>query len=78
MGKTIETYRMVLEQEIHRWDGFARALRKDDREAFEQLMDGCRKFASEAGNATNPVVFEPMLISMLLFLQKKTTSLNVN
>jgi hypothetical protein len=41
MGKTVESYRMALEEEIHRWDGFARALRKEYREAFEELMDMC-------------------------------------
>jgi hypothetical protein len=30
---------MALESEINRWNGFARALRKDDREAFDELMD---------------------------------------
>jgi hypothetical protein len=39
MGKTVESYRMALETEIHRWDGFAKALRKEDREAFE-MADG--------------------------------------
>jgi hypothetical protein len=41
MGKTVELYRTALEEEIRRWDGFARALRKEDREAFEELMDIC-------------------------------------
>ena len=39
MGKTVESYRMALEGEISRWCGFARALRKPDREAFDELMD---------------------------------------
>jgi len=42
MGKTVEFYRMALEGEISRWSGFVRALRKDDRKAFEQMMDMCR------------------------------------
>jgi hypothetical protein len=50
---------MTLESEIRRWNGFARALSKDDREAFEEMMDMCRGYASEAGNATNPILFEP-------------------
>ena len=41
MGKTVESYRMALEPEINRWSGFARALRKPDREAFDELMDMC-------------------------------------
>jgi hypothetical protein len=44
---------MALEGEISRWNGFARALRKEDREAFEELMDSCRNNAMAAGNATN-------------------------
>jgi hypothetical protein len=59
LGKTVESYRMTLESEIRRWNGFARALSKDDREAFEEMMDMCRGYASEAGNATNPILFEP-------------------
>jgi hypothetical protein len=51
MGKTVESYRMALEGEISRWNGFVRALRKDDREAFEEMKDMSRGYASEAGNA---------------------------
>ena len=62
---------MDLESEISRWDGFVRVLRKDDREAFEEMMDMCRGYASEAGNATNPILFEPMVMSVLLAQQKR-------
>jgi hypothetical protein len=48
MGKTVESFRMALEGEINRWSGFARALRKPDREAFDELMDMCRTYASES------------------------------
>ena len=75
MGKTVESYRIALEEEIHRWDGFARALRKKDREAFEELMDMCRTFASESSNATNPIIFEPIIMSILLFQQKRIREL---
>ena len=71
MGKTVESYRMALEGEISRWKGFARTLRKDDREAFEELMDSCRNNAMAAGNATNPIIFEPMVMSILLAQQEK-------
>ncbi len=52
MGKTVESYRMALEGEISRWNGFTITLRKDDREAFEEMIDMCRGYASEA--ATRP------------------------
>jgi hypothetical protein len=71
MGKTIESYRIALEDEISRWQGFSKALRKEDREAFEALMDACRLFASAGSNATQPLLFEPMVMSILLSQQKK-------
>jgi hypothetical protein len=71
MGKTVESYRMALEDEIRRWDGFAKALRSEDRVAFEEMMDACRSSASAGSNATQPVIFEPMIMSILLSQQKK-------
>jgi hypothetical protein len=75
MGKTVESYRMALEDEIRRWNGFAKALRSVDKEAFEELMDASRSFASAGSNATQPVIFEPMIMSMLLFQQEKLEKL---
>jgi hypothetical protein len=73
---------MALEDEIRRWSGFAKALRSTDKEAFEELMDACRSFASAGSNATHPVIFEPMIMSMLLFqyekLQKLEKKLNAH
>ena len=71
MGKTVESYRMALEDEICRWNGFAKALRSEDKEVFDELMDSCRSFASAGSNATQPILFEPMIISILLSQQKK-------
>jgi hypothetical protein len=62
---------MALEDEISRWKGFAKALRIEDREAFDALMNACRLFASAGSNATQPILFEPMVMSILLFQQKK-------
>lgn len=75
MGKTIESYRMALESEIHRWDGFGKALRRPDREAFDELMDMCRNYASESSNATKPIIFEPMIMSILLAQQVRIQKL---
>ncbi len=75
MGKTVESYRMALEDEIRRWNGFAKALRSVDHEAFEEMMDACRSFASAGSNATQPILFEPMVMSILLFQQEKLQKL---
>ena len=71
MGKTVESYRIALDVEIQGWSGFLKALRTDDREAFERIMDACRNYASAGSNATRPVLFEAMTMSILVFQQKK-------
>ena len=75
MGKTVESYRVALDREVQRWSGFARALRKEDRVVFDQLMDVCRNFASAGSNATRPVLFEAMVMSVLLHQQKSLNKL---
>jgi hypothetical protein len=75
VGKTVESYRMAIEDEISRWRGFANALRSEEKEAFETLMDACRAHASAGSNAVQPVLFEPMTMSMMLSLQKQVLKL---
>lgn len=75
MGKTVESYRMALEDEICRWKGFAKALRTEDKAAFDEVMDACRSLASAGSNATQPILFEPMILSIVVNLQKKMSRL---
>ncbi len=75
VGKTVPSYRMALEDEINRWNGFARALRNEDKEAFDKMMDACRSFASAGSNATQPILFEPMILSILLSHQERLQKL---
>ena len=70
MGRTVPSYRMILEREIKKWKGFVRALRADDKAAFEELMNACRRHASAAGAATRPILTEAMFMSILLSHQK--------
>jgi hypothetical protein len=75
LGKTVPSYRVALEHEIQRWSRFAKALRQDEREVFEQLMDICRNYASAASCATRPVLFEAMTMTILLDQQKTINQL---
>jgi hypothetical protein len=43
--------------------------------SFDELMDMCRSFASAGGNATNPILFEPFVISIILGQQKRILAL---
>jgi hypothetical protein len=75
LDKTAESYKADLEDEVLRWRGFAKALRGADRTAFEELMDACRSFASAGNNASQTIIFEPMVMSMLLFQQAQLMKL---
>ena len=75
LGKTVASYRMALDRELQRWSGFAKALRKEERAAFDRMTDACRNYASAGSNATRPVVFEAMAMSILLQQQKALTRL---
>jgi hypothetical protein len=66
MGKTVPSYRMALEFEIHRWKDFRNALPNEkEKEAFDELMDMCRNNGMAGGAACNPIIFEPMVTSIM-------------
>lgn len=68
---------MALEFEIRRWRNFRKALKsREEVEAFDELMDMCRSLASAGSNATNPILFEPMVMSILVTQQKKLRKLD--
>jgi hypothetical protein len=71
MGKTCPTYRMLLEEEIRSWETFRRALRKEDQEAFDRLMDMVRSHASASSNAARLNPFEAMVMAALVDLARE-------
>jgi hypothetical protein len=76
MGKIVPSNRMALEWEIDKWRCFRNAIASEEEcEAFDELMDMCRKYASESSCATNPIIFEPMTMNILLAQQKKINEL---
>jgi hypothetical protein len=75
MGRTIPSYRILLEEELRRWKRFQDILRTDDRPIFEDMMDECRRHASEAGNLASPSKTEPMILSILFAHHKALAKL---
>ncbi|MFQ5815490.1 MAG: hypothetical protein ACE5G7_03225 [Candidatus Hydrothermarchaeaceae archaeon] len=71
MGRTVATYRNLLETEIARWRDYRRALRKGDQELFDELLRYARKHSSASGYhvSTNP--FETMAMSILLEFKRE-------
>jgi len=57
--------------EIARWEGFRKALRGTDLEAFDKMMNACRTYASAGSMATRAILSEAMFMSILLVQQKE-------
>ena len=77
MRRTIPSYRMVLETEMAKWKRFLDALpSKAEKEAFEELMNHCRRHAGAAGAAVRPILLEAMVMSILLAHEKMIQEVN--
>lgn len=61
---------MLLEEEISRWKGFRKALRKKDQEAFDRLVKKARTHSSAAGYQVTTNTFETMVMAVLLEMEK--------
>ena len=66
MGRTIPSYRMAIDMEIATWKPFKDALRKPEKDIFENMLLRSKLYASAGGMATRPIVLEAMFISILL------------
>jgi hypothetical protein len=75
VGRTVRSYRTVLEDMIDEWQGFRKALRKEDRAAFDRLMDRARMHASAASYDTRVDPVESLFMSILLEQEKEIDEL---
>jgi hypothetical protein len=71
MGRTTPTYRCILEAIIGEWKGFRKALRSEDRKAFDRLMIKARKHASAASYEARLDTTEAIFMSMILEIEKE-------
>ena len=75
MGRTVPTFRNMIELFGFEWNDFKRALRYNDKETFEELLNHARKHASASSNMINPNPFEPIVMSILIEHEKKLREL---
>jgi hypothetical protein len=66
---------MALESLAHQWDDFRRALRKEDRDAFDSLVNKARMHASAGTYAIALDPSESAVLSMLLEHEKEIARL---
>jgi len=75
MSKAAEVCRVALDREISRWNGFLRALREPEREAFEELMDMFKNNPAATSADCSSFIFESMVMSILIAQQLKIKQL---
>ena len=75
MGRTIPSWRMVVEAEVEKLKRFQEFLRREDQVMFEDMLDQCKLLASAASVMASPIKQVPLIISMLFAHHKKLAEL---
>nr|BAJ46770.1 hypothetical protein HGMM_F22F09C20 [Candidatus Caldarchaeum subterraneum] len=75
MGRNAATYRQLLEEEVRGWSGFREALRREEREAFDNLVNQAFRYV-HAGTM-NPLrrAFDNLAMSLLLSHEERLRQL---
>jgi hypothetical protein len=75
MGRTVPSFRMWLEEIIVEFSVFRRALRGEDKVAFDSLMNKAREHASSCTVAPALDPMDAVFLSILIEQQKEINSL---
>ncbi len=75
MGRTVPSFRMQLEEIIMELSVFRRALRGEDKAAFDSLMNKARNHASSSTVAPTLDPMDAVFLSILIEQQKEINSL---
>ncbi|MGH9918272.1 MAG: hypothetical protein ACRD6W_05300 [Nitrososphaerales archaeon] len=69
------SFRMAEGQEIGEWRGFRRALPKREREAFDEMLEASRLYASASSAAVRTSRFEGMAMAVIFHHYKALAGL---
>lgn len=75
MGRTNPTYRRWLDQYETSWQPFRRALRRDERAAFDRLFERAGTHAAAAGMQNAPMPEQAFLLAILLSHEQEINAL---
>lgn len=75
MGRTVETFTRVIQEQESRWKKFRTALRKEDQEVFDDLFRAPKIHLASCAYAVNPIPFENIIMSMLVEERKRSIEL---
>ena len=66
MGRTIPSFRQLMEIEKLNWSGYKKLLpTKKDKKAFDEIFENAKLYTSYLSNAVNPIVFESVMMGHL-------------
>jgi hypothetical protein len=68
-------FNQALEKEIEEWKKFRRSLRKEDQQFLDRLFEKASLHVQAGVNASRPLPFETILISILLEHEKALDNL---
>jgi len=71
MGRTIPTFRQLIDDAIARWAKFRRALRREDQEYFDRLFRRVRSYTQAATYQASDNPMEAILLSLALDHEKR-------
>ncbi|HEX5519849.1 MAG TPA: hypothetical protein VFX18_05365 [Candidatus Nitrosocosmicus sp.] len=72
MGRSIPSFRQLLEIEKLNWSSFKRQLpTKKDKQEFDKVFDSVRLYTSYLGNTSNPFVVESVMMSAIFHHYKQ-------
>src|SRR5207245_3440431 len=74
-GRTIPSWRMVVEAEIGKLRKFQEFLRTDDKMVFQDLLNQCKLYAPYASTMASTIKEVPLFFSMLFGQHKKIIEL---
>jgi hypothetical protein len=71
MGRTVPTFRQLVDDAIARWAKFRRALRREDQEYFDRLFRRVRSYTQAATYQASDNPMEAILLSIALDQEKR-------
>ena len=76
MGRTVPSFHRVIERFRLQWSDFRRALRAEDKAAFDKLMDSFRAHADAGSLVNTPNLVAVFLMSVLIDLRQEIDQLS--
>jgi hypothetical protein len=76
MGRTIPSYRIASEMEIWKWRPFRRALDKQDRKVFDEMLSIPRFYNSAGTMACRRILIHVILMSIIFEHYKQLSKID--